>query len=328
MVGLIIALSIILALLIAMLIILPTKTWFIAIISGAHVSMKKLTGMKFRKIKMSEIVNVYILAIKSGIRLSILDLESHYLAGGNIKDVVNALISAHDAGIPLTLAKAKAIDIAGKNVVETVQAVITPKIICTENFISAIPKDGIEVKVKVKVTVKANLEKFVGSAGEDTIMARVGEGVITTIGMAESHSMVLESADVISRTIMSKGFDIGTAYEIKSVDISDIEIGENVGAKLSSAEFEKDKIMMHARAEERRLMAEAREYEMRARIQEEKSRLVAAEAEVPKAMVEAIKEGKFNVMDFYKYQNISADTAMRNAIAGEDPKKGAPGGRR
>ena len=299
----------------------PIKTWFVALVSGAHVSMPRLIGMKMRRIKVKEIVDAYIQAKKAGLSIEIVDLETHYLAGGNVQKVINSLISAHSAKIPLPLDLAKAIDLAGRDVGLAVRQSVTPKVIETD-WISAIAKDGLELKVKSKVTVRANISRLVGGAGEETIIARVGEGVVTTVGSAETHTVVLENPDLISKTVLSKGLDSGTSFEILSIDIADIDVGQNIGAKLLMDKAEAQRVVAQADAEKRRSMAAAHEQEMRAKTQEMKAMVLAAEAEVPKAMANAIKEGRIGVMDYYRMQNLTSDTAMRNAIAGDSSKKG------
>ena len=299
----------------------PIKTWFIALVSGAHVSMTRLIGMKMRRIKVKEVIDAYIQAKKAGLSIEIVDLETHYLAGGNVQKVINSLISAHSAKIPLPLDLAKAIDLAGRDVGLAVRQSVTPKVIETD-WISAIAKDGIELKVKSKVTVRANIARLVGGAGEETIIARVGEGIVTTVGSAATHTVVLENPDLISKTVLSKGLDSGTSFEILSIDIADIDVGQNIGAKLMMDTAEAQRVVAQADAEKRRSMAAAHEQEMRAKTQEMKAMVLAAEAEVPKAMANAIKEGRIGVMDYYRMQNLTSDTAMRNAIAGDTTKKG------
>ena len=299
----------------------PIKTWFIALVSGAHVSMTRLIGMKMRRIKVKEVIDAYIQAKKAGLSIEIVDLETHYLAGGDVQKVINSLISAHSAKIPLPLDLAKAIDLAGRDVGLAVRQSVTPKVIETD-WISAIAKDGIELKVKSKVTVRANIARLVGGAGEETIIARVGEGIVTTVGSAATHTVVLENPDLISKTVLSKGLDSGTSFEILSIDIADIDVGQNIGAKLMMDTAEAQRVVAQADAEKRRSMAAAHEQEMRAKTQEMKAMVLAAEAEVPKAMANAIKEGRIGVMDYYRMQNLTSDTAMRNAIAGDTTKKG------
>ena len=294
----------------------PIKTWFIALVSGSHVSMTRLIGMKMRRIPVATIIDAYIMARKAGIDVDVVSLETHHLAGGDVRKVINALIAAHSAKIDLDIEEAKAIDLAGRDVDQAVRQSETPKVITTD-FISAVAKDGIELKVKVRITVKANIARFVGGAGDETILARVGEGIVTTVGSAETHGEVLENPDFISQQVIDKGLDLGTSYKILSIDIADIDVGANIGAELKKKEAEARKIVAQAEAEERRAMAEAHEQEMKAKTQQMQAVLIAAEAEVPKAMAEAIKEGKLGVMDYYKIQNLNADTSMRKAIAGE-----------
>ncbi len=312
-----VALGLLLVLIVVVFAIVPTKTWFVALVSGAHVSMSRLIGMKMRRIKVGPIVDAYIMAKKAGIKIDISELETHQLAGGDIQKVINALISAHSAKIDLPIDLAKAIDLAGRDVNLAVRQSVTPKVIETD-WISAVAKDGIELSVKVRITVKANIARLVGGAGEDTVLARVGEGIVTTVGSAETHQEVLENPDRISQTVLDKGLDTGTAYEILSIDIADIDVGKNIGADLLKDSAEAKKVIAEAEASERRAMAAAHEQEMRAKTQEMKAMVLAAEAEVPKAMAEAIKNGKLGVMDYYKIQNLTSDTAMRNAIAGND----------
>ncbi len=319
-----VTLGVLLVLIVLIFAIVPTKTWFVALVSGAHVSMARLIGMKIRRIKVAPIVDAYIMARKAGIDIDISELETHQLAGGDIQKVINALISAHSAKISLPVDLAKAIDLAGRDVNLAVRNSVTPKVIETD-WISAIAKNGVELKVKVRITVRANISRLVGGAGDDTVLARVGEGIVTTVGSAETHTDVLENPDFISQKVLDKGLDTGTAYEILSIDIADIDVGKNIGADLLKDTAEAKKVIAQAEAEERRAMAAAHEQEMRAKTQEMKAMVLAAEAEVPKAMAEAIKNGKMGVMDYYKLQNLTSDTAMRNAIAGSEnannPKK-------
>lgn len=304
-------------LIVLMFAILPVKTWFVALVSGAHVSMARLIGMKMRRIKVGPIIDAYIMARKAGIEIDVVELETHQLAGGDIQNVIKALISAHSAKINLPIDLAKAIDLAGRDVGLAVRNSVTPKVIETD-WISAIAKNGIELKVKVRITVRANISRLVGGAGDETILARVGEGIVTTVGSAETHTEVLENPDYISQKVLDKGLDTGTAYEILSIDIADIDVGKNIGADLMKDTAEAKKVVAQAEAEERRAMAAAHEQEMRAKTQEMKAMVLSAEAEVPKAMADAIKAGKMGVMDYYKIQNLTSDTAMRNSIAGND----------
>lgn len=311
-------LGVLLVLIVVMFAIVPIKTWFVALVSGAHVSMARLIGMKMRRIKVAPIVDAYIMARKAGITVDISELETHQLAGGDIQKVINALISAHSAKINLPVDLAKAIDLAGRDVNLAVRNSVTPKVMETD-WISAVAKNGIELKVKVRITVRVNIARLVGGAGDDTILARVGEGIVTTVGSAETHTEVLENPDFISQKVLDKGLDTGTAYEILSIDIADIDVGKNIGADLMKDSAEAKKVIAQAEAEERRAMAAAHEQEMKAKTQEMQAMVLAAQAEVPKAMAEAIKNGKMGVMDYYRIQNLTSDTAMRNAIAGVDP---------
>ena len=309
--------------LIIFLIVVPMKVWFRALISGAHISMSKLVGMKLRKINISLIVETYISARKAGLDLDVEELETHYMAGGDVVKVINALISAHSAKITLSIDTAKAIDLAGRDVLNAVKDSVNPKVIETP-VIAAIAKDGIELKVKARVTVRANIGRVVGGAGEETIVARVGEGIVTTVGSAEDHSEVLQNPDLISKTVLAKGLDTGTAYEILSIDIADIDVGRNIGALLKMDQAEADKKIANAKAEEKRAMAVAQEQEMRVKTQEMNAIKIAAEAEVPKAMAKAFQDGKLGIMDYYKMQNVVADTKMRNSLANnssDDNKK-------
>lgn len=273
--------------------------------------------MRLRRVVPSKIVNPLVKATKAGIDLPINKLEAHYLAGGNVDRVINALIAAQRANIPLEFERAAAIDLAGRNVLEAVQMSVNPKVIETP-VISAVAKNGIEVRAKVKVTVRANIDRLIGGAGEQTIIARVGEGIVTTIGSAESHEQVLENPDSISETVLQKGLDSGTAFEILSIDIADVDVGRNIGAQLQTDQAEADKRIAQAKAEERRAMAVAREQEMQAAVQEMRAKVVEAEAEVPRAMAEALRSGKLGVMDYYQMQNVIADTRMRDSIS-QDP---------
>lgn len=314
-IALYVGLGVLLIILVVIFAIVPVKTWFVALVSGAHVSMARLIGMKMRRIKVGPIIDAYIMARKAGITIDVVELETHQLAGGDIQKVINALISAHSAKINLPVDLAKAIDLAGRDVNLAVRNSVTPKVIETD-WISAIAKNGVELKVKVRITVRANIARLVGGAGDDTVLARVGEGIVTTVGSAETHTDVLENPDFISQKVLDKGLDTGTAYEILSIDIADIDVGKNIGADLLKDTAEAKKVIAQAEAEERRAMAAAHEQEMKAKTQEMKAMVLSAEAEVPKAMAEAIKSGKMGVMDYYKLQNLTADTAMRNSIAG------------
>lgn len=291
----------------------PVSVWVKAMVSGAHIPAHKLVAMKLRNVDVSLIVNNYINAIKAGVKITVSDLETHFMAGGNIERVVDALIMAHGAKINLTVANAKAIDLANRDILQAVQNCVTPVVITTPP-ISAVACDGIELIIKVRITLQSNIEKLIGGAGEATIQARVGEGVVTVVGSSKNHQLVLENPDMISKAILSKGLDKGTAYEILSVDVADIDIGRNVGAKLQAERAEADVQIANARAEERRAMAIASEQEMKARTQEMKAKLLSAESEVPKAISMAFKSGNIGVMDYYRMQNIQADTTMRNSI--------------
>ena len=300
-----------------LLLFLPVGTYFIAAVSNAHVSMGRLIGMKMRRIKYKQLVDVYIRAKKAGLDIDIAELESHVMAGGNISNVVNALISAHSANIELSLQSAKAIDLAGRDVLNAVRVSVNPKVIETP-VISAIAKNGIELRVKARVTVRANIARLIGGAGEETIIARVGEGIVTTVGSSETHKEVLENPDSISKTVLTKGLDAGTAFEILSIDIADVDVGRNIGAQLQMDQAEADKRIAQANAEERRAMAIAQEQVMKAHTQEMRAKVVEAEAEVPRAMAEAFRNGRLGIMDYYNMQNIQADTAMRNALSGDN----------
>ena len=299
----------------------PVTLWISALSSGVRISIINLIGMRLRRVVPARIVNPLIKATKAGIELSIDKLEAHYLAGGNVDRVVDSLIAAQRADIPLEFERAAAIDLAGRNVLEAVQMSVNPKVIETP-VIAAIAKNGIELRAKAKVTVRANIDRLVGGAGEQTVIARVGEGVVTTIGSAENHKEVLENPDKISQTVLNKGLEAGTAFEILSIDIADVDVGRNVGAQLQTDQAEADKRIAQAKAEERRAMAVATEQEMKAAVQEMRAKVVEAEAEVPRAMAEALKSGKMGVMDYYNMQNLIADTEMRRSISeGDEPDK-------
>lgn len=304
---------------------IPVGLWITAYFSGVKVRiLRDLVGMRLRKVNPHLIIRPLISATKAGIPVDINKLEAHYLAGGNVERVVNALISADKANINLSFERATAIDLAGRNVLEAVKLSVNPKVIETP-LVAAVAKDGIQVKATSRVTVRANIDRLVGGAGEETIVARVGEGIVTTIGSAESHKQVLENPDLISKTVLKKGLDAGTAFEILSIDIADVDVGDNIGAKLQTDQAEADKRIAQAKAEERRAMAVAREQEMKALTQEMQARVVEAEAELPKAMAQAFREGKLGIMDYLHLKNIQADTRMRETIAGSDsvsPKKG------
>lgn len=292
----------------------PVGLWISAFAANVHVGIFTLVGMRLRRVVPSRVVNPLIKATKAGINVNINNLEAHYLAGGNVDRVVNALIGAQRANIPLEFERAAAIDLAGRDVLEAVQMTVNPKVIETP-VIAAIAKDGIELKAKAKVTVRANIDRLVGGAGEQTIIARVGEGVVTTVGSAMSHKIVLENPDSISKTVLSKGLDAGTAFEILSIDIADIDVGRNIGAQLQTDQAEADKRIAQAKAEERRAMAVAKEQEMKALVQEMRAKVVEAEAEIPLAMAAALREGRIGVMDYYNLQNVISDTQMRDSIS-------------
>ena len=299
----------------------PLGLWINARASGAGVRIVSLIGMRFRRISPQKIVNAYIKARKAGLQITTDMLETHYLAGGNIERVINALISAKQASINLSFTTACAIDLAGRDVLQAVQMSVLPKVIETPP-VAAIAQDGIELRAKARITVRTNIERLVGGAGEETIIARVGEGIVTTIGSSHTHKAVLENPDLISQTVLNKGLDKGTAYEILSIDIADVDVGRNIGAQLQMDQAEADRRIAQAKAEERRAMAVAHEQEMKAAVQEMRAKVVEAEAQVPLAMAEALREGKLGVMYYYQMQNTIADTEMRTGIA----KAAAPAG--
>lgn len=293
---------------------IPVGLWFKALVSGVRISLLQLVFMRWRKVPPPIIVNSLIAATKAGLKLNRDALEAHYLAGGRVRSVVNALISADKANMNLDFQVATAIDLAGRDVLEAVQMSVNPKVIDTPP-VTAVAKDGIQLIAKARVTVRANIKQLVGGAGEETVLARVGEGVVSSIGSADSHKLVLENPDSISRVVLEKGLDSGTAFEILSIDIADIDIGKNIGAVLQMDQANADKNIAQAKAEERRAMAVAREQEMKAKAQEARANVIQAEAEVPKAIADAFKEGNLGIMDYYKYKNIMADTQMRESIA-------------
>ena len=304
----------------------PLGLFISARASGVKVGILQLVGMRIRKVIPSRIVNPLIKATKAGLNVSINKLEAHYLAGGNVDRVINALIAAQRAGIPLDFEKACAIDLAGRDVLNAVQMSVNPKVIETP-VIAAVAMDGIELRAKARVTVRANIDRLVGGASEETIIARIGEGIVTTVGSSASHKEVLENPDLISRTVLNKGLDAGTAFEILSIDIADVDVGRNVGAQLQIDQAEADKRIAQALAEERRAMAVAQEQENIAAVQGMRARVIEAEAEVPKAIAAAFREGKLGVMDYYNMQNVISDTEMRNAISkGAAPAAHAPVG--
>lgn len=292
----------------------PVMLWISALASGVRIGIFTLVAMRLRRVIPSRIVNPMIKATKAGLGLSINQLESHYLAGGNVDRVVNALIAAQRANIALGFERAAAIDLAGRDVLNAVQMSVNPKVIETP-VVAAVAKDGIEVKVIARVTVRANIDRLVGGAGEETIIARVGEGIVTTVGSSDTHKQVLENPDNISRTVLEKGLDAGTAFEILSIDIADVDVGRNIGAQLQTDQAEADKRIAQAKAEERRAMAVAREQEMKALVVEMKAKVVEAESQVPQAMADALREGKLGVMDYMNIQNIQSDTQMRSSIS-------------
>jgi uncharacterized protein YqfA (UPF0365 family) len=307
------------------------SVWLRAMLAGAYVGIPTLVAMRLRQVPYGLVVDARITAKKAGIDISIDDIEAHFLAGGNVVPTIQALIAAQKAGIELSWNRACAIDLAtkgsGKSVVEAVRTSVDPKVIDCPNpeagrtTIDGVAKDGIQVKVKARVTVRTNLDRFVGGAKEDTIIARVGEGIVSTIGSSESYKVVLESPDSISKTVLARGLDVGTAFEILSIDIADVDVGENVGAKLQEAQAEANKSIAQAQAEIRRAAAVAVEQEMKAKVQEMQAEVVRAQAEVPKAIAEAFRSGRLGVMDYYKMENVQADTSMRKSISQPEDKK-------
>ena len=295
---------------------IPVALWISALAARVHIGIGEMVGMRLRRVPPNVIVNSQINASKAGVEITTAFLEAHFLAGGEVSKVVGALIAADKAGITLTTERAAAIDLAGRDVFEAVQVSVNPKVISTP-MVTAVAKDGIQVKATSRVTVRANIERLVGGAGEETIMARVGEGIVTTIGSADTHKAVLENPDLISKTVLDKGLDSGTAFEILSIDIADVDVGDNIGAALQTDQAEADLKIARAKAEERRAMAVAEEQEMSARVQEMRARVVEAEAEVPRAMSEAFRSGNMGIMDYYRMQNVEADTRMRDGIAGQ-----------
>ncbi|MBY0145726.1 flotillin-like protein FloA [Neobacillus niacini] len=310
MIGIIVVALIFLGILLSF---VPVMLWISALAAGVRISIFTLVGMRLRRVTPSRVVNPLIKAHKAGLNVTTNQLESHYLAGGNVDRVVNALIAAHRANIELSFERCAAIDLAGRDVLEAVQMSVNPKVIETP-FIAGVAMNGIEVKAKARITVRANIDRLVGGAGEDTVVARVGEGVISTIGSSLDHSKVLESPELISQTVLAKGLDSGTAFEILSIDIADVDLGRNIGAELQTEQAEADKKIAQAKAEERRAMAVATEQEMKAKVEEMRAKVVEAEAEVPLAMAEALKSGNISVMEYMNYKNISADTEMRGSI--------------
>ena len=292
----------------------PVALWFQALLSGVHISLLQLLFMRWRNVNPRTIVIAMITGTKAGLKLKVNELEAHYLAKGNVTKVVNALISADKARIPLDFNMAASIDLAGRDVLEAVQMSVNPKVINTPQ-VTAVAKNGIQLICKARVTVRANINQLIGGAGEETVLARVGEGIVSSIGSAENHAIVLEQPEMISKVVLQKGLDAGTAFEILSIDIADIDIGKNIGAVLQMDQAEADKNIAQARAEERRAMAVAQEQEMKAKAQEARAKVIEAEAEVPLAMAEAFRNGNLGIMDYYKFKNIQADTEMRSNIA-------------
>ena len=293
---------------------IPVGLWISAFAAGVRVGIFTLVGMRLRRVNPIKIILPLIKASKAGLDINVNQLEAHFLAGGNVDRVINALIAAHRADMNLLFIRAAAIDLAGRDVLEAVKMSVNPKVIETPN-ISGVAKDGIELLVKARVTVRTNLDRLIGGAGEATIIARVGEGIVTTVGSSLSHKQVLENPDLISRTVLNKGLDAGTAFEILSIDIADVDVGRNIGAQLQTLQAEADKNIAQAKAEERRAMAVAKEQEMQALVREMRAHVVEAEAEVPKALASALNSGKMGVMDYYGMQNLIADTQMRDAIS-------------
>ncbi len=301
----------------------PLGLWISARAAGVQLGIFNLVGMRLRRVIPGQIVLPLVKAVKAGLDVNANQLEAHFLAGGNVDKVVNALIAAHRADMNLKFERAAAIDLAGRDVLDAVKMSVNPKVIETPN-VSAVAKDGIELLSKARVTVRANIDRLIGGAGEATVLARVGEGIVTTVGSSPSYSEVLENPDRISKTVLSKGLDAGTAFEILSIDIADIDVGRNIGAQLLTLKAEADKNIAQAKAEERRAMAVAKEQEMKAVVVEMQAKVVEAESEVPKAMATALREGKMGVMDYYNMQNVISDTQMRNTISNSG-KPDAPG---
>ena len=298
----------------------PIGLWISAAASGVHISIFSMVGMRFRRINPSKVVLPMIKATKAGLKVNMNELEAHLLAGGSVDRVVDALIAAQSAQIPLEFEQSRAIDLAGRNVLEAVKMSVNPKVIETPP-VTAVAKNGIQLIAKARVTVRANIKQLVGGAGEATVLARVGEGIVSSIGSADSHATVLENPDSISKVVLSKGLDSGTAFEILSIDIADIDVGKNIGAELQIDQANADRNIAQAKAEERAAMARAQEQEMKAKAQEARARVIEAEAEVPKAMAEAFRNGNMGIMDYVRYKNMEADTAMRKSIAGPEAQK-------
>jgi len=327
MVQLLIGLVVIVGVIFAIIFLYFLNVWVRAVAAGAHISIFNLLGMKLRGIPPALIVNVKIMAVKAGLDIQTTELEAHYLARGNVMKVVQALIAADKANIPLNFKRAAAIDLAGRDILEAVHMSVIPKVIDApdptkgKETVAAVAMDGIELLAKARVTVRTNLDRLVGGAGEETVIARIGEGIVTTIGSAETHKKVLESPDLISQKVLAKGLDAGTAYEILSIDIADVDVGKNIGAELAQKRAEADLQIAKAKAEERRAMAVAREQEMRALVQEMRAKVVEAEAEVPRAIAQAFREGRLGIMDYYNLKNIQADTQMRESLARRPEKE-------
>ena len=319
----IIIIAVCVVLFILLLYLVPIGIWFQALVSGVYTSLVQLIFMRFRKVPPSVIVGNLISASKAGLKIKQNDLEAHYLAGGHVGSVVNALISADKANMNLDFKTATAIDLAGRDVLKAVQTSVNPKVIDTPP-VAAVAKDGIQLIAKARVTVRTNIKQLVGGAGEETILARVGEGIVTSIGSATSHKQVLENPDSISKLVLTKGLDSGTAFEILSIDIADIDVGKNIGAQLQMDQANADKNIAQAKAEERRAMAVAQEQEMKAKAQQARAKVIQAEAEVPLAMAEAFRNGNLGIMDYYRMKNIQADTDMRSSIATPALPKQAP----
>jgi len=292
----------------------PVNLWITAVFSNVKISIMNLILMRFRKVPPGVIVNAMITATKAGLQVTTNEIETHFLAGGNVNNVIKALISADKANIPLTFKMATAIDLAGRDVADAVQLSVNPRVIDTPP-VSAVAKNGIQLVVRARVTVRTNINQLVGGAGEETILARVGEGIVTTIGSADDHKRVLENPDLISKVVLGKGLDAGTAFEILSIDIADIDVAENIGAKLQTEQASADLKVAQAKAEERRAMAVAYEQEMKAKAQEARAKVIEAESQIPIAIAEAFRSGNLGIMDYYKIQNVQADTGMRDAIA-------------
>jgi uncharacterized protein YqfA (UPF0365 family) len=313
-ISLIILLGVIFIALAVLFTFVPVGLWISALAAGVKIGIFELVGMRLRRVIPRRVVEPLIKAVKAGLDLSTSKLEGHYLAGGNVDRVVNALIAAQRANIDLSFERCAAIDLAGRDVLQAVQMSVNPKVIETP-FIAGVAMDGIEVKAKARITVRANIDRLVGGAGEETVIARVGEGIVSTIGSSDDHKKVLENPDTISQTVLKKGLDAGTAFEILSIDIADIDIGKNIGAGLQTDQAEADKKIAQAKAEERRAMAVAKEQEMRAKVEEMRAKVVEAEAEVPMALSDALRKGNMGVMDYLNYQNVMADTDMRDSIS-------------